>query len=50
MPVAFKKTKRFARKEDLLTEADYKAAEQELMRLMRSQSNLSSVQDDKGGR
>ncbi|MGB0181576.1 MAG: ABC transporter ATP-binding protein [Candidatus Puniceispirillales bacterium] len=50
MPVAFKKTKRFARKEDLLTEADYKAAEQELMRLMRSQSNLSSVQDDRGGR
>jgi NitT/TauT family transport system ATP-binding protein len=43
MPVVFKKTKRFARKEDLLVEADYKAAEQELMRLMRSQSNISIV-------
>jgi len=43
MPVGFKKTNRFARKEDLLAVADYKAAEQELMRLMRSQSNISSV-------
>jgi ABC-type nitrate/sulfonate/bicarbonate transport system ATPase subunit len=43
MPVVFKNTKRFSRKEDLLAEADYKDAEQELMRLMRSQSNISSV-------
>ena len=40
MPVAFKNKKRFARKEDILSEAKYKDAEQELMRLMRSQSNI----------
>jgi len=39
MPVDFKKNKRFDRKEEILTEAGYKEAEQELMKLMRSQSN-----------
>jgi ABC-type nitrate/sulfonate/bicarbonate transport system ATPase subunit len=43
MPVTFKNKKRYAQKEDLLAEADYKDAEQELMRLMRSQSNISSM-------
>ena len=43
MPIAFKNRKRFTKKEDLLAEADYKDAEQELMRLMRSQSNISSL-------
>ena len=40
MPVSFKKNKRFDRKEEVLAESGYKESEQELMRLMRSQSNI----------
>ena len=39
MSMSFKKDKRFSRKEDILSEKGYKRAEQELMRLMRSQAH-----------
>ncbi len=38
MSMSFKRDKRFSRKEDVLSEKGYKRAEQELMRLMRSQA------------